>query len=150
LILRATIGRRCVCRFFHFLNYSPLCSPNTFFLLTFQRHGDNWIWDEIFLSIFGSCLSTLMIYWSFCLWTCTLIWFWVAGFPWSICLLSVTLISALFISLAPCLCCNIVTCCLFCDLYRCMELLSVWWSSPDMRLNETPFQFLFYSFVDLK
>lgn len=151
MILRATIGRRCVCRFFYFLNYSPLCSPNTFFpfFLPFQRHGDNWIWDENFLSTFGSCLylEALMIYWSFCLWTCTLILVLSGWVPLKhLVALFRPHFRSLFISLdsSLSLCCNIVFCFCFVILYSCMELSRVWWSSLDMRLNgmsESPFRF---------
>jgi hypothetical protein len=58
MILRATIGRRCVCRviffFFFFLDIFPLLFTKYFFLslYSFQWHGDNQIWDEIFSLLF--------------------------------------------------------------------------------------------------
>jgi hypothetical protein len=79
MILRAISSLR-VSRyflFFLFLNYSPFCSPNTFFypFTLFNGTGTTEFGTKSFL-YFGWCHfeSSLMIYWSvYVLWTCTLI-----------------------------------------------------------------------------
>lgn len=64
MILRATIGRRCVCRvifFFSFLTYSPFCSPNiSFYPFTpFNGTGTTKFGTKSFLYFFGFHLKAL-------------------------------------------------------------------------------------------
>lgn len=75
MILRATIGRRCMCRVIHFfLSWHIPPFVYQIFFYPFQWHWDNQIWDEIFSLLLASTWKlSLMNYWSFSLWTCTLI-----------------------------------------------------------------------------
>lgn len=137
MILRATIGRRCVCRFFLFLELFPLMFTKylfTFFPFSKARWQLNMRWRSSLnlwlMSLFGSSYDLLVIL--------SLNLHINFGFGWlgSLeafgCSLSPPSPLSLFISLDSflSLCCNIVFClCLFVILYRCMELSSVWWSS---------------------
>jgi hypothetical protein len=136
MILRATIGRRCVCRvifFFPFLTYSPFCSPNiSFYPFTpFNGTGTTKFGTKSFLYFFGFHLRALMNYWSFSLWTCTLIMDLSGIFltepmafpcPYFLSLLSPSLpVSLLYLNISIVFSCF----CVFAFLYRCMKCVQV-------------------------
>jgi hypothetical protein len=152
MILRATIGRRCVCRFFSFLELFPLMFTKYLFSLFSLFKGTVTI--EYEMKIFSHPLAHVSI-WKllrfighFCLWTCTLIL--VLG-GWVSLKHLVALFRphfrSLFISLDsfPSPCCNIVFClCLFCDFVQMYGIVECMVVFLDMRLNgmsESPFLF---------